>query len=216
MTVVPTASTAPDWLRCARSWTIADARHGNPFPSPRTRCPGAPHRSRCPLNYTLRNEAAADIAAIHALTAAAFATAEHSSHTADFIVDALRARGELAVSLVAEVDGERVGHVAISPVAVSDGSSGWFGLGPISVLPGWQGQGIGAALMHAALEALRQQGARGCVLLGEPGYYGRFGFRAEPGLILPGVPAEYFQALCLRPPMAQGEVQYSPAFEATS
>ncbi|MFV1845809.1 GNAT family N-acetyltransferase [Stenotrophomonas maltophilia] len=168
------------------------------------------------MNYTLRNEAAADISAIHALTAAAFATAEHSSHTEHFIVDALRARGELAVSLVAEVDGERVGHVAISPVAVSDGSSGWFGLGPISVLPGWQGQGIGAALMHAALEALRQQGARGCVLLGEPGYYGRFGFRAEPGLILPGVPAEYFQALCLRPPMAQGEVQYSPAFEATS
>ena len=68
------------------------------------------------MNYTLRNEAAADIAAIHALTAAAFATAEHSSHTEHFIVDALRARGELAVSLVAEVDGERVGHVAISPV----------------------------------------------------------------------------------------------------
>ncbi|ALA83040.1 N-acetyltransferase [Stenotrophomonas maltophilia] len=168
------------------------------------------------MNYTLRNEAAADIAAIHALTAAAFATAEHSSHTEHFIVDALRARGELAVSLVAEADGERVGHVAVSPVAISDGSSGWFGLGPISVLPGWQGQGIGAALMRAALEALRQQGARGCVLLGEPGYYGRFGFRADPGLILPGVPAEYFQALCLRPPMAQGEVQYSPAFEATS
>ncbi|MBH1555602.1 N-acetyltransferase [Stenotrophomonas maltophilia] len=168
------------------------------------------------MNYTLRNEAAADIAAIHALTSAAFAAAEHSSHTEHFIVDALRSRGELAVSLVAEVDGERVGHVAVSPVAISDGSGGWFGLGPISVLPAWQGQGIGAALMHAALEALRRQGARGCVLLGEPGYYGRFGFRAEPGLILPGVPAEYFQALCLRPPMAQGEVQYSPAFEATS
>ena len=70
--------------------------------------------------------------------------------------------------------------------------------------------------MHAALGALREQGAQGCVLLGEPAYYGRFGFRAEPGLVLPGVPPEYFQALCLRPPMAQGEVQYSPAFEATA
>ncbi|MEC4630073.1 N-acetyltransferase, partial [Bacillus safensis] len=86
-----------------------------------------------------------------------------------------------------------LGHVAVSPVTVSDGSTGWYGLGPISVLPARQGQGIGAALMRAAIDALRQQGARGCVLLGEPAYYGRFGFRAEPGLVLPGVPAEYFQ-----------------------
>ena len=175
-----------------------------------------PRRPRCPLNYILRTENSADIAGIHALTRAAFANAAHSSHTEQFIVDALRVRGELAVSLVAEVDGHLAGHMAASPVSISDGSRGWFGLGPISVLPEWQGQGIGAALMRAALEALRQQGAQGCVLLGEPAYYGRFGFRAEPGLVLPGVPAEYFQALCLQPPLAQGEVQYSPAFEATA
>ncbi|HEL3778194.1 TPA: N-acetyltransferase [Stenotrophomonas maltophilia] len=168
------------------------------------------------MNYTIRPESAADHAVIHALTEAAFREAPHSSHTEQFIVDALRSRGELSISLIAEAQGQVVGHIALSPVTISDGSTGWFGLGPISVLPGWQGQGIGAALMHAALDSLRQQGARGCVLLGEPGYYARFGFRAEPGLILPGVPAEYFQALCLRPPMAQGQVQYSPAFEATS
>lgn len=164
----------------------------------------------------IRPEQPADVAAIHALTEAAFRQAEHSSHTEQFIVDALRARGELTVSLVAEQDGAVVGHVAVSPVAVSDGSAGWFGLGPISVLPARQGQGVGAALMQAAIDALRNQQAHGCVLLGEPAYYGRFGFRAEPGLILPGVPAEYFQALCLQPPMAQGEVRYSPAFEATA
>ncbi|WP_401743023.1 GNAT family N-acetyltransferase [Stenotrophomonas geniculata] len=168
------------------------------------------------MNYTIRAEAIDDHATLHALTEAAFRDAAHSSHTEQFIVAALRARGELSVSLVAEMDGKVIGHVAVSPVTISDGSTGWFGLGPISVLPAWQGQGIGAALMHAALEALRQQDAHGCVLLGEPAYYGRFGFRAEPGLVLPGVPAEYFQALCLQPTLPQGEVQYSPAFEATA
>ncbi|MCU1088046.1 N-acetyltransferase [Stenotrophomonas maltophilia] len=168
------------------------------------------------MNCMIRPENREDRAVIHAITEAAFREAPHSSHTEQFIVDALRSRGELSLSLVAEKDGQVVGHVALSPVTISDGSTGWFGLGPISVLPGWQGQGVGAALMQAALDALREQGARGCVLLGEPAYYGRFGFRAEPGLVLPGVPPEYFQALCLRPPMAQGEVQYSPAFEATA
>lgn len=168
------------------------------------------------LNCTIRPETREDHAGIHALTEAAFREAPHSSHTEQFIVDALRARGELSISLVAERQGQVVGHIALSPVTISDGSTGWFGLGPISVLPGWQEQGIGAALMRAALDALRGQDAHGCVLLGEPAYYGRFGFRAEPGLVLPGVPPEYFQALCLRPPMAQGEVSYSTAFEATA
>ncbi|MFX5522399.1 N-acetyltransferase, partial [Acinetobacter baumannii] len=80
-------------------------------------------------------------ATLHALTEAAFRNAAHSSHTEQFIVDALRARGELSVSLVAEMDGKVIGHVAVSPVTISDGSTGWFGLGPISVLPAWQGQG---------------------------------------------------------------------------
>lgn len=178
--------------------------------------PWAPLPLKSSMTLRLRAESPADHAAIHALTEAAFRDAAHSSHTEQFIVDALRSRGELSISLVAEAQGQVVGHIALSPVTISDGSTGWFGLGPISVLPAWQGQGIGAALMHAALEALRQQGAHGCVLLGEPAYYGRFGFRAEPGLVLPGVPPEYFQALCLQPPLAQGEVQYSPAFEATA
>jgi len=166
------------------------------------------------MNWTIRTEMPADIAAIHALTAAAFKDAVHSSHTEQYIVDALRVRGELVISLVAVQDGQVIGHVAVSPVAISDGSEGWFGLGPISVDPQWQGQGVGSALMQAALDALRRIGARGCVLLGEPAYYGRFGFRCVPGLVLQGVPAEYFQALPLQASMARGEVSYSPAFEA--
>jgi len=166
------------------------------------------------MTWMIQTETPADIAGIHAVTAAAFKDAAHSSHTEHYIVDALRERGELVVSQVAVRDAQVIGHVAVSPVAISDGSAGWFGLGPISVDPPHQGQGVGAALMQAALDALQAIGARGCVLLGEPAYYGRFGFRCVPGLVLPAVPAEYFQALLLQAPMPRGEVSYSPAFEA--
>jgi putative acetyltransferase len=164
----------------------------------------------------IRKEAPEDVSLIDAVTAVAFLNAPHSSHTEQHIVNALRRAGALTISLVAELDGVLVGHIALSPVSISDGSTQWFGLGPISVLPAHQGHGVGSALMAAALAALRQQGAQGCVLLGDPGYYGRFGFRATPDLVLPGVPPEYFQALNLGTTTPRGSVAYHPAFEATS
>lgn len=163
---------------------------------------------------TLRNERATDSQAIARLTQAAFANAPHSSGTESAIVDALRAAGALAVSLVADVDGQVVGHVAISPVSISDGSHGWYGLGPVSVLPAYQGRGIGTGLINQALAQLQAKGAAGCVVLGEPGYYQRFGFAAVPGLQLPGVPAHYFQARCFGSTMAQGTVTCHPGFAA--
>jgi putative acetyltransferase len=129
------------------------------------------------------------------VTIAAFLHAPHTSHTEQFIVAALRKSGQLTVSLVANADGAVVGHVAISPVSISDGASGWYGLGPISVAPEYQRGGIGSRLMREALRALREHGASGCVVLGEPEYYGRFGFRVDLSLSLPGVPPEYFQAM---------------------
>lgn len=161
---------------------------------------------------TIRTETPADVATIEALTIAAFLDAPHTDHNEQHIVRALREAGALSVSLVAEVDGVLVGHVAVSPVSVSDGTPGWYGLGPISVLPTHQGRGIGSRLMHAALEALRQRGAAGCVLLGDPAYYQRFGFRAEPALQLAEVPPEYFQALCFGDVLPQGWVIYHPVF----
>lgn len=166
------------------------------------------------MTHTIRREAPADSAAIEAVTIAAFLNAPYTSHTEQFIVNALRKAGKLTLSLVAEEDGEIVGHVAVSPVSISDGTSGWSGLGPISVLPEWQGRGIGSALMREALRALEAEEAAGCVLLGEPEYYGRFGFRAEPNLVLPDVPPEYFQALAFRPPLPCGTVSYDEAFNA--
>ncbi|HEY4542566.1 MAG TPA: N-acetyltransferase [Noviherbaspirillum sp.] len=162
----------------------------------------------------VRPEQETDVAAIEAVTVAAFLNAPHTSHTEQFIVNALRKAGQLAVSLVAEGESGVIGHVAASPVTVSDGSTGWYGIGPISVLPEHQRQGIGGLLMEHALDALRALGALGCVVLGDPAYYGRFGFKAEPNLILPGVPAEYFQAIVFSGFVASGTITYHEAFNA--
>jgi putative acetyltransferase len=164
----------------------------------------------------IRPERPGDEDAIHAVTEAAFLSAPHTSHAEQFIVRELRRAGALAVSLVAEGDGRVVGHVAISPVTIDGAVSGWFGLGPVSVLPERQGAGIGSRLVGEALERLRSVGARGCVLVGEPAYYGRFGFRAEPALVLPGVPPDYFQALCFTNDAPGGGVTFHEAFKATT
>lgn len=163
----------------------------------------------------IRPEVPADHAAICAVTEAAFLEAPHTSHTEQFIVAALREAGALAISLVAEADGAVAGHVAVSPVTIADGTQGWFGLGPVSVTPRLQGQGIGAQLVYRALDMLKEQGASGCVVLGDPSYYQRFGFRNEPGLVLPGIPPEYFMAISLGGSLPGGAVAYHPAFEAT-
>ena len=168
------------------------------------------------MKIEIRDETAADVAAIEAVTIAAFLHAPHTSHTEQFIVDALRKAGQLTVSLVANVDGAVVGHVAISPVSISDGAAGWYGLGPISVAPEYQRRGIGSRLMREALRALREHGASGCVLLGEPGYYSRFGFRVDPNLSLPGVPPEYFQAISFGASHTRGIVSYHSAFNASA
>ena len=162
----------------------------------------------------IRREAPSDVATIERVTVEAFRTADHSNRTEQFIIRALRASGHLAVSLVAESDGAVVGHAAASPVTLSSGAPGWYGLGPVSVLPARQRQGIGSRLVRHVLSALQAAGAAGCVVLGEPHYYARFGFRPEPSLSLPGVPAEYFQALAFRGTLPAGLVAYHDAFSA--
>jgi len=83
----------------------------------------------------IRDETEADVSAITEVTVTAFKTLELSNQTEHYIIEALRAADALTVSLVAEVDGRAVGHIAFSPVALSDGTQGWYGLGPVSVLP---------------------------------------------------------------------------------
>ena len=165
------------------------------------------------MNRIIRPETSSDAPAIGALVAEAFRGAPHASGTEALIVRALRDAGALTVSLVAEEDGALVGHVALSPVTLSDGTPGWYGLGPVAVTPSRQGQGIGSRLVKAALARLHERGARGCVLVGEPRYYGRFGFRATPRLVLPGVPPGVFQALPFREAVPEARVTFHPAFD---
>jgi putative acetyltransferase len=166
------------------------------------------------MSVEIRRETTADIWAIEAVTASAFLNAPHTSHTEQFIVSALRKTGKLTISLVAVSEGTVVGHVAVSPVSISDRTPDWFGLGPISVVPERQRHGVGSRLMREALRILRENGAAGCVVLGEPEYYGRFGFRADPTLILPDIPPEYFQAISFGPSQPHGIVSYAQAFSA--
>lgn len=167
------------------------------------------------MNIIIRDEQAEDIEAIEKLTKAAFQNAEHASHTEHFIVNSLRDHGQLTISLVAIEDESIIGHIAISPVEISSGEIGWYGLGPISVHPNKQGCGVGSLLINKSLEKLKQLGAQGCVLLGDPNYYSRFGFKNYPELILPDVPSEYFQALTFSGNIPKANVKYHEAFNAT-
>lgn len=166
------------------------------------------------LALTIRSEVPLDAGAIDTITRAAFEGHPLSRQTEHFIVRALRGADALSASLVAVLDGAVIGHVAVSPVRVGGQMLGWFGLGPVSVVPAYQRKGVGSALVRAVLERLTTTGAGGCVLLGDPAYYGRFGFAKATGLHLAGVPEDHFLSLAWAEPVPAGEVTYHPAFNA--
>lgn len=130
------------------------------------------------------------------------------------IVEALRRSGALTLSLVAESSDGLLGHVAFSSVRIDGVPSGWYGLGPLAVRPDRQRQGVGAALVEDGLGRMRALPAAGVVLVGEPGYYGRFGFRPDPRLIFEGVPSQYFLCLPFGDAVPIGVVTYHDAFSA--
>lgn len=167
------------------------------------------------MTILIRRETDADIGAISDITRAAFENHPYSHQTEPFIVAALRKAGALAVSLVAEEAGRVVGHVAFSPVTMPDGCRGWYGVGPLSVTPARQRQGIGTSLLDHGLAALHALGAKGCVLVGDPAYYQRFGFRSYPGLVVDGVPPEYVLALPFADSPSRGRVRFHDGFAAT-
>ena len=162
----------------------------------------------------IRNETNQDIDVVTEVTEIAFKPLEVSQGAEQFIVKALRKAGALSVSLVAEVDGKVVGHVAFSPAALSDGNENWYGLGPVSVLPEFQKQGIGSALINKGLSILKDKGAQGCAVVGEPGYYKRFGFNHVKGLVYEGVPDEVFLIIPFNDKIPQGIIKFHDAFMA--
>ena len=162
----------------------------------------------------IRSETAADVAAITEVTVAAFKTLEISNHTEQFIIAALRAATALTVLLVAESNGCVLGHVAFSPMNISDGTRNWYGLGPISVLPDYQRQGIGTGLVLEGLTLLKGLNAQGCCLVEHPDYYKKFGFKNMAGLVHEDVPQEVFLAMSFDGHTPQGIVTFHEGFKA--
>ena len=163
----------------------------------------------------IRGETPADVNDIAEVTVASFRTLAISNQTEQFIISALRAASALAISLVAEIEGRVVGHIAFSPVTIPDGCPDWYGLGPVSVLPKYQRRGIGKTLIQEGLSRLKGLNARGCCLVGDPGYYTRFGFKNIPGFVYEGVPVEVFLALSFDGHAPQGVVEFHEGFQAT-
>ncbi len=162
----------------------------------------------------VRPETTDDVDAISAVTIAAFKTLDVSNQTEQYLVAGLRKAGALTVSLVAEIDGRIVGHIAFSPVKISDGTRNWYGMGPVSVLPEYQKQDIGKSLVREGLRRVKELGGAGCALVGHPDYYKKFGFSNPAQLVHEGVPPEAFMVLPLSGEVPQGTVDFHEAFLA--
>lgn len=165
-------------------------------------------------NVLIRNETPEDYAVISDVTAQSFRPLGFDTLNEPFVIEALRAAGALTISLVAELDHRVIGHIAFSPATISDGTPGWYALGPVSVLPEYQRQGIGRALIWAGLERLKSMGARGCCLVGHPDYYGKVGFIHPDGFSYEGVPQELFFAISFDDQYTQGTVTFHEGFKA--
>jgi putative acetyltransferase len=160
----------------------------------------------------IRTETPDDVLAISRTITEAFLSAPHADGNEAAIVHDLRAAGALSLSLVAiDDDGALVGHVAGSPVRIGE-DEGWTGLGPLAVAVEARRRGTGSALVRAALETLKARGAKGVVLVGDPGFYGRFGFAPYPALSVPGIPSAYVLASPFGGTEPRGVVAYHPAF----
>ncbi|MDR3435104.1 N-acetyltransferase [Telmatospirillum sp.] len=162
----------------------------------------------------IRDEIPGDVPAIREVIAEAFKSMPYSRQTEVAIYDGLRTAGAMTVALVAEEEGAVVGHIVLSPVTIGGTFGDWLGAGPLAVRPDRQGRGIGCALVATALERARRFGAPGCVLVGDPAFYGRFGFAARAGLVHEGVPDQFVMGVSLGAPVPEGRIRFHPAFDA--
>ena len=165
------------------------------------------------LKVNIRPENSKDSNTISEVISTAFKNHQYSNHKEQLIVEQLRESSALSVSLVAEYKGKLIGHIAFSKVKIGGQENSWYGLAPVSVIPEYQKSGVGSQLVNAGLEAIKVKGAEGCVLLGEPEYYKRFGFKAIDSLTLEGVPPEFFLSLNFRGKIPIGKVSYHHAFQ---
>ena len=162
----------------------------------------------------VRVEKENDRDAVHTLNESAFGRLSEAD-----LVDKLRAQAQPVVSLVAEDEGQVVGHIMLSPVSLSGHPDlEIMGLAPMAVAPEHQRRGVGSMLVYAGLEQCRQLGLAAVVVLGHPGYYPRFGFSPSSRFSIDcefDVPAEVFMAMELQPGALNGKpgrVEYHAAF----
>jgi putative acetyltransferase len=137
----------------------------------------------------------------------------YSDGTEPVVIERLREADALVLSLVAMLRGEVVGHVALSDVG-PPAQPGWLALGPLSVEPTFQRRSIGGQLIRAGLRALRERGAKGCVLLGDHRYYGRFGLVLVPELAPPEYPSQHLQVLRFGESFPTARMTFHPAFSS--
>lgn len=166
------------------------------------------------LDPIVRPEQAGDEAVIYELTERAFAPMPFAGGDEQDLINALRDAGALEISLVAENEGQIVGHVAFSPAFAADGAAGWYALGPVSVDPEMQKIGMGSLLIKQGLAMLHDRDASGCILVGNPKYYARFGFEPAPENCPKGEPAEYYQILAINAKRPTCVVDFHKTFHA--
>ena len=162
------------------------------------------------MDIIIRNEEPKDVEQVRAIVRAAFPTEAESK-----LVDALRANGKANISLVAANDAEVLGHIMFSLVtATPPGSAKGIGLAPVAVRPDAQSQGIGSQLIYEGLRLCRELGFDYSLVLGNPAYYGRFGFRKanESGIQNEYGEDEAFRWINFPNCIVTGLVQYAPEF----
>jgi putative acetyltransferase len=162
-----------------------------------------------------RPETPADHEAIRDINIASFRHNPFSRQTEHLIVEELRKARALTFSLVAETDeGKVVGYLAFSRALIDGRFSGWLLAGPLAVLPDYQRRGYGTALMKAGMAEIIKIGTNGCILVGDPAYYTRFGFIRDDSFVYEGVPPENVMILPFVNPPVGGKISHHPAFAA--
>ena len=159
----------------------------------------------------IRGEQSEDHADIHEVTRLAFTGQPFSEGDEPELIDRLRSEGALTLSLVA-MDGDvLVGQITFSPADLTSGKGAWYALGPVSVTPSRQGEGIGSRLIESGLDRIKTMGAMGCILTGNPDYYVRFGFRLAPENCPENEPPEHFMLKLLQSEAPKGQFSFHEA-----
>ncbi|MFN1835661.1 GNAT family N-acetyltransferase [Balneola sp. MJW-20] len=164
------------------------------------------------MDILIRKEKEKDIQAIESVITEAFKDIPQSDGTEHLIVKQLRDTDAMVLSLVAELDQEIIGHIAFSEVKIGELDGKWYGLAPLSIHPDHQSKGVGSTLINEGLRYLESMNAAGCILVGEPSYYSRFGFNTFDHLRCAGIPHEYVMGLCFSDCEPYGDILYDPAF----